>query len=171
LEKDLFLGRRAVERGYVSAKDLLGCLKMQVDAEAVLGKHLLVGELLFLRGLVDERQFRDLVAGTAFAGASTEAIPPAPLDAPAARPADARPKQPLLGEALIERGLATPEDVLRALDAQRLEDARGAPHRKLGEILIAENVVTPQDLESTLKLVLHRAQGEKPKPERPSQKG
>lgn len=165
MEKDLFLGRAAVSRGFASAQEILECLKVQVAAEALLGKHFLLGELLFVRGLINEAQYRELVAGTTFSGARTEEI--SMTDTQKVVPA------PLTGEVLIEQGLATPAQVLEALDRQRQEDLLGAPHRKIGEILVAENVVLSEDLDSTLKLVFKKSQ-DPPPPEsraRPSQKG
>lgn len=160
-------GQLAVSRGYASAKEILECLNLQVRAEALLRKHFCLGEILFLRGCVDERQYVELVRAAQFANQKTQAIRGATaedfeLGAEAERSERAgsasdswsgeRPR--LLGEALIQQGLATPAQVLGALDRQRAEDAEGKPHRKLGEILLAEKVVTEAELGRALKLVM-----------------
>jgi len=50
-----------------------------------------------------------------------------------------------MGEILVERGLATPEDVEKALDKQKEGDPR-----KMGEILIQENKIPPRSVAGAL---------------------
>jgi hypothetical protein len=164
MDAEHFLGRVAIQRGYASAKDILECLKVQVLADAVLEKHFYLGEILFLRGLITETHYRALMKAVSFAASAThkmapqlfEVSPPARSEPAPTAPA-APPRRPLLGEALIARGLATPEQILHALDRQRADDALGAPHRRLGEILVAEEVVSQEALDETIAMVLeHR---------------
>lgn len=56
----------------------------------------------------------------------------------------------LFGEVAIERGLARVEDVLRALNTQKREVLVGRQPRLIGEILVAEGVLGPEQVRTVL---------------------
>ena len=62
----------------------------------------------------------------------------------------------LFGEVAIERGLACVEDVLRALNIQKREVLAGRQPRLIGEILVAENVLSPEQVKTVLMAIRGR---------------
>jgi len=56
----------------------------------------------------------------------------------------------LFGEVAIERGMAQVEDVLRALNVQKREVLAGRQPRLIGEILVAEDVLGPEQVKTVL---------------------
>ena len=56
----------------------------------------------------------------------------------------------LFGEVAIERGLARIEDVLRALNVQKREVLIGTQPRLIGEILVGEGVLNPDQVKTVL---------------------
>jgi hypothetical protein len=120
------LGARAVERGYASEADVLGALKAQYLARVVLGRHLFLGEILLLRGVITPRQLVDLLRG-----------PGNPLEE-----AEDHVRRRFFGDVAIEQGHCAAADVLAALDDQRADEAKGRPRRLVGEILFASGKLT-----------------------------
>ena len=62
----------------------------------------------------------------------------------------------LFGEVAIERGLARMEDVLRALNIQKREVLSGLQPRLIGEILVAEGALAPDQVKTVLMAIRGR---------------
>jgi len=56
----------------------------------------------------------------------------------------------MFGEVVVDRGLASIESVLRALNLQRRESYGGTQPRLIGEILVAEGVIDAEQVETVL---------------------
>jgi len=56
----------------------------------------------------------------------------------------------LFGEVAITRGLARVEDVLRALNTQKREVLAGRQPRLIGEILVGEGILSPEQVKTVL---------------------
>lgn len=62
----------------------------------------------------------------------------------------------LFGEVAIERGLARVEQILKALNTQKREVLGDAQPRLIGEILVAEGVLTPAQVKTILMAIRSR---------------
>lgn len=62
----------------------------------------------------------------------------------------------LFGEVSIERGLARVEDVLRALNVQKREVIAGRQPRLIGEILVAEGILSQDQVKTVLMAIRSR---------------
>ena len=51
----------AIERGFISYKDLIEALKVQVGEEIEIGKHRLLGEILLYQDKITARQIDEVV--------------------------------------------------------------------------------------------------------------
>ncbi len=127
-------GRLAVEKGYVTEEQVLRALRRQYNAKVVLRRHLFLGEILILQGLLTPRQLRELLDET---GEYHE------------EPEDSYEKR-FFGTVAIEKGFVTHSQVLAALDRQREDDAKGERHRLLGEVLYAEGKLTRSQVEAVV---------------------
>ncbi len=54
----------------------------------------------------------------------------------------------------IEKGYLTPEQLIEALKIQVVEDVNKDPHRLIGEILLDMDIMTANQIEETVKVVL-----------------
>ncbi len=65
--------------------------------------------------------------------------------------------KPLFGQAAIERGFCTAQDVEKALKIQQEQDRKGEKHRLLGIIMIGEGLLSTAQLIEMLQEEAKRA--------------
>ncbi len=97
-----------------------------------------LGELLLQLGHISPEQFKELMALNHAATPATSRKGAGILD-----------ESGLFGEAIVERGLATPDQVADALREQAELAANGV-FRNLGELLIAKKVLSPDQVKNLL---------------------
>lgn len=139
MNKDKLFGSEVIRRGWVSAPDVLLALNVQVKLKRVFSRSLCLGEILYIRGLVNEQQLLEAVR------ALTHPPTAEPKDA-AETPAAVA----LLGEVLIELGYCTHLEVLAALDIQASEVKHGKEKRLIGTILFERGSISRAQLDHAL---------------------
>ena len=128
------IGERLRDAGVVDARAVLRGLEIQRRSRRLLGRRLPLGEILVMEGALSLKDLRvHLEAPDAYA-----------------EPAERRGSL-LFGAVAAKRGLATERQVLDALDRQLEGDARGEPHRRIGEILVARGALAPAQVEAILE--------------------
>jgi hypothetical protein len=127
-------GERAIERGFATEGEVLQALRAQYNAKIVLGRHLFLGEVLLLQGVLTPRQLTDLLRET---GEHHE------------EPEDVVEKK-FFGDVAIELGFIQPRQVLDALNEQMDDDMLGRRHRLLGEILYAKGLLTDAQVNAVI---------------------
>ncbi len=141
MNKDKLFGSVVIQRGWVSATDVLLALNVQVKLKRVFGRKLCLGEILYIRGLVNEQQLKTAVRS---------------LTNPGAEEADAGNETSstvaLLGEVLIELGYATHLEVLASLDIQASEVKQGKKKRLIGAILFERESITQAQLKHAIEV-------------------
>jgi hypothetical protein len=138
-EKPLF-GLTAIKMGYAGAGHVVECLAKQVRAEKELKRHFLLGEIMFLRDIIDISQYYRILEIMNVPVEELDVVVPIPL----------------LGEAVIALGFASLEVVYQCLNIQKVEDKTKLAHRYLGEIMVEVGAITPEQLAEALKLVMRK---------------
>jgi hypothetical protein len=133
-------GQRVIERGFASEADILEALRAQYVANVVLGKHLFLGEILLLQGKITPHELALVVRETGAAHEEAEDVC----------------GRRFFGDVAVELGFCTPSQVLEALDAQREEDARGARHRLVGEVLFSRGFLTKEQVAKVVERLVTR---------------
>lgn len=130
----MLFGRLAIRRGWVTAKQLEDCLKLQ----ARMGVPVQLGMLLVERGLLKLEQVQTLLMEQE-------------------RRLRRRHKSEgqgvhdvLFGTAVVQQGLATEFEVNACLREQAKMEERGI-NLRLGEVLVRRGILTPPQVESVLK--------------------
>jgi hypothetical protein len=116
----------AIDMGFVTPEQVLDCLTAQIKADKILKKHNKIGEIMVMRGLINQKQYGDI------------------LDRLEIFHEELKEEMPLFGEILISKGFATPEAILACLNIQEMEDSSGMPHRYIAEIMLAEGIITQE---------------------------
>ncbi len=124
---DAFLGKMALDRGFISPDQLREALADQAaDVEAGRPQSRSVGDLLVAKGYLTVHQLKALLAEQGSAAT-----------APAADPGPLRRQDAMLGRVLVERGVATAEQVHECLRIQATTIEQGAADvPRLGELLV-----------------------------------
>ena len=133
-QKKLF-GALAIEKGYATVEDVLECLKIQYRAKVVFGRHLFLGEVMVLKGILDEVALREILAeAEEFFQEPEEGI-----------------SEPLFGEIAVSRRYVTPVHVLECLDAHIEDVARGNRYRLLGEIMFDKGYLSREQIDDVIE--------------------
>jgi hypothetical protein len=141
LRNKLF-GVRAVERGMATEEQILDALRSQYNAKVLLGRHLFIGEVLLLNGVLSSRQLAELLRETGEMHEEAE-------DVHSGR---------FFGDVAVEMGYCTPSQVFEALNVQLEEDQRGDRHRLIGEILYGMGVLDAEQVRQVIDLLVDRMQ-------------
>ncbi|HVE42493.1 MAG TPA: serine/threonine-protein kinase [Planctomycetota bacterium] len=131
-ESNVRAGKIAVGSGMVDQGTVDRALHLLEARESQVS----LGELLLQLGHITPEQFKELMT---LHHASTPAHPAA----------DVLDESGLFGEAIINRGLATPDQVSDALREQAELAGKGV-FKNLGELLIARNVLSPEQVKNLL---------------------
>ncbi len=138
--RDRLFGREVIRLGWVTEHEVLLALNVQVKLQRVFQRSLCLGEILYIRGLLDERQLKGAVRS--LTSRARDIDPSESIE---------QPTFALLGEILIEQGVATHLQVLAALDIQASERKQGKDSRLIGEILHERGTITREQLQAALK--------------------
>src|SRR6185369_7594885 len=131
-ESNVRAGKIAVGTGMVDQ----GTVDRALHLLEARDSQITLGELLLSLGHITQEQFKQLMQ---LAHAA----------APKAAAAGTLDESRLFGEAVVERGLATPDQVNEALREQAELAARGT-FKNLGELLIAKKVISPDQVKNLL---------------------
>src|SRR6185503_5906929 len=131
-ESNVRAGKIAVGTGMVDQ----GTVDRAIHLLEARDSQISLGELLLSLGHITQDQFKELMQ---LAHAA------APKPSPNATMDESR----LFGEAVVERGLATPDQVNEALREQAELAGRGT-FKNLGELLIAKKVISPDQVKDLL---------------------
>jgi hypothetical protein len=142
METQKLFGMRAVERGFVTEAQVLDALRSQYSAKVLLGKHLFLGEIMLLQGMLSPRQLTDLLRETGENHEEAEDVV----------------SKRFFGDVAVELGFVTAKEVFEALNRQFEDDARGERHRLVGEILYASGKLTREQVERVVAALV----GKKP---------
>src|SRR6185369_9988781 len=132
-ESNVRAGKIAVGTGMVDQ----GTVDRALHLLEARDSQITLGELLLSLGHITPEQFKELMQLSRAAAAKSR---------PAAAPLD---ESRLFGEAVIERGLATPDQVNDALREQAELAGKGI-FKNLGELLIAKTVISPDQVKNLL---------------------
>jgi hypothetical protein len=134
--KKLF-GALAIEKGCATVEDVLECLKIQYRAKVVFGRHLFLGEVMVLQGILDEDALREILEESEeFFQEPEEGV-----------------SEPLFGEVAVSRGYVTPAQVLECLDTQVEDVARGDRYRLLGEIMYDRGYLSRAQIDEVIEIL------------------
>ena len=134
-KEEVLLGQFAVREGYITKRDLLACLRMQVLADKLLEKHFRIGEIMFIREVMSPEKYFDLLERLGEEDT-------APLQ-----------RAPLFGQIVIEEGFVDLDQLLECLDVQKMEDLEGKPHRLIGEIMLDRGYLNREELERAVRIM------------------
>ncbi|HVY61370.1 MAG TPA: hypothetical protein VHF22_06935, partial [Planctomycetota bacterium] len=134
-------GKRAIERGYATEGEVLQALRAQYSAKVVLGRHLFLGEVLLLQGVLTPRQLTELLRESGEFHEEAEDVV----------------EKRFFGDVAIELGFVKPRDVLEGLNDQMDDDMLGRRHRLLGEILYAKGLLTDAQVDAVIARLHARA--------------
>ncbi len=140
--KRKLFGVRAVERGFATEQQILDALRSQYNAKILLGRHLFIGEVLLLNGVINARQLSELLRETGEMHEEAE-------DVHSGR---------FFGDVAVELGFCTPAQVFEALNIQLAEDQRGDRHRLIGEILYSMGALTAEQVRQVIDELVDRMQ-------------
>ncbi|MGH7143252.1 MAG: protein kinase domain-containing protein [Planctomycetota bacterium] len=124
--RDNQFGSLVVARNYATMDQVYECLAIQQQYQAVGGPVPKLGEIMAMKGYMTPQQVQEILAS--FQGT----------------------KVGLFGDLAIRMRLATKEQVDYCLAVQRDSDARGMPHKKIGEIMVQYNYLRPYQVEQVL---------------------
>jgi hypothetical protein len=127
-------GRRAVERGFATESQILEALRAQYVAKVVLRRHLFLGEVLLLQGVLTPRRLTELLRETGELHEEAEDVH----------------ERRFFGDVAIALGHVRPEHVFAALNEQIEDEARGARRRLVGEILFERGQLTKAQVEEVV---------------------
>ncbi|MHC4392898.1 MAG: RNA-binding protein [Planctomycetota bacterium] len=133
-------GLRAIEAGYATEEQILEALRLQYNAKILLGKHLLIGEVLLLQGVIEINDLGQLLDETGENHEEAE-------DLHGGR---------FFGDVAVKLGFCKPEDLFAALNLQRSEDEQGERHRLIGEILYDEGNLTDEQVREVVAQLVDR---------------
>ncbi|GIW71070.1 MAG: hypothetical protein KatS3mg102_0612 [Planctomycetota bacterium] len=140
-ERELF-GVRAIKKGYATEEQVLAALRAQYNAKVLLGRHLFLGEVLLLHGVLSPRQLAELLRETGELHEEAE-------DVHSGR---------FFGDVAVELGFCTPQQVFTALNIQAEEDRRGERHRLIGEILFELGYLSAEQVRQVVAHLVDRMQ-------------
>jgi hypothetical protein len=133
--------------------------RTEAQASLVAGARIIVESLLELGGTGDEELRRSALSALAdiimsihqasFTARHLEAGTDRVLGS-SAIPEKMADRARMFGEVAIRRGMARVEDVLRALNTQKREVLAGRQPRLIGEILVAEKVLSSEQVKTVL---------------------
>jgi len=133
---DRWFAETATAMMYVSPRELGDCPAEQAKLERELERPVRVWEVLVLRECLTVRQTEHILSGLGKFTNTAEAVS-------------------MLGRVLIEVGYATEDEIEDAL-IQQSKERREGQWRPLGQILVAERIVTRLDLNEALDVLEQR---------------
>jgi tetratricopeptide (TPR) repeat protein/predicted Ser/Thr protein kinase len=139
-ETDGLVGKLALQKGLISSADLKECLAEQAALQAA-GQKRPVGVIMVSRGLMKDEDLLDLLEEQRRYLAER------------ANYTQVRKEDFLFGQILLKQGVATSEDINRALRTQAEAAERGEmPVPRLGQILMEMGVSDEKAVQQTLKI-------------------
>jgi DNA-binding response OmpR family regulator len=130
---NLLFGQVATELGYLSLEEVERCAQLQLDS----GEAFLLGEICLKEQLLDQDTLREILTEQ-----KRRLLLFDPLGA-------ARLGDRLFGQLACKMGKLSASQLNRGLRSQAAYEASGS-YRRLGEVLVALNLLTPQDVMDVL---------------------
>jgi hypothetical protein len=133
-----FFGEAAIERGYATRDQVVEALKEQYRLRCIEKRQRFLGEVMVESGVLSVEQFAELMN-------ACRGYHETPLE---------QRQKVFFGDVAVQLGFISPGDLFRALQHQRDDDARGGPHRLVGEILLDDGFLTGTQVAKVISTVV-----------------
>jgi hypothetical protein len=134
MERAKFFGEVSIDKGFATREQVLEALKEQYRLRCVEKRHLFLGEVMVHLGMITLEQLVELMD-------ESSGYHETPLE---------QRQKVFFGDVAVQKGYVTPMRLFQCLQQQRDEDAGGFPHRLIGEIMLDNGYLTPQELQDVI---------------------